>query len=249
MKSISTVACLTSVSLCTSSVSAFVATGNGYHVRLDAPSAISLAAEIIDEIPERPTNLSELTRIEQSKALPFLRRPAILDGSMAGDAGFDPLGLAKNQQYLMIFREAEIKHSRLAMLAALGWPLSELLDAKIAKIFNIAPTLDEDGKAPSLSNNFEGITDEFWFGVLAFAAVVDIYGTYRAFNRDDNYFPGNLGFDPLGLYPGDAREQKVMQLAEIKHGRTAMIAVLIYALEEGLTDGTTINGEAFEAFL
>jgi len=208
-----------------------------------------LSAEIIDEIPEEPTNLAELVKIEQSTAVPFLPRPSVLDGSMAGDAGFDPLGFAKSKQILMVFREAEIKHSRLAMLAAAGWPLSELLDARIANLLNIAPSLDEDGKAPSLSNSFEGVTDEFWFGALAFAAVIDIYGTYKAFNRDNDYFPGNLGFDPLGLYPGDVREQKMMQLAEIKHGRTAMMAVLIYALEEGLTSGTTINGEAFEAFL
>ena len=28
----------------------------------------------------------------------------------------------------MFMREAEVKHGRLAMLAAAGWPLSELLD-------------------------------------------------------------------------------------------------------------------------
>ena len=32
---------------------------------------------------------------EKSEALPFVERPAILDGTYAGDAGFDPFGFAK----------------------------------------------------------------------------------------------------------------------------------------------------------
>ena len=36
-------------------------------------------------------------------------------------------------------------------------------------------------------------------------------------------FPDNLGFSPLGMH---------MQLAEIKHGRIAMIAIIGFALQE-----------------
>ena len=32
----------------------------------------------------------------------------------------------------MWMREAEVKHSRLAMLAAAGWPISELLDGPLS---------------------------------------------------------------------------------------------------------------------
>ena len=42
------------------------------------------------------------------------------DGKMVGDKGFDPLGLADSKEKLAIYREAELKHGRLAMLAALG---------------------------------------------------------------------------------------------------------------------------------
>ena len=74
-----------------------------------------------------------LAMTDKSEALPFTDRPAILDGKYAGDAGFDPLGLARNEIALESYREAEIKHARLAMLAAAGWPLSELFDRKIAE--------------------------------------------------------------------------------------------------------------------
>jgi Rieske Fe-S protein len=49
-----------------------------------------------------------------SQALPFMTRPTFLDGSMAGDVGFDPLGFAKSESDLMNYREAEVKHARLA---------------------------------------------------------------------------------------------------------------------------------------
>ena len=55
-----------------------------------------------------------------SQSIPFLARPKFLTQELAGDVGFDPLNLAKNRELLMEYREAEIKHSRLAMLAALG---------------------------------------------------------------------------------------------------------------------------------
>ena len=49
-----------------------------------------------------------------SRALPWTKRPATLDGSLAGDAGFDPLGFAKTKKDLYKYRDAEIKHGRLA---------------------------------------------------------------------------------------------------------------------------------------
>lgn len=52
----------------------------------------------------------------KSQSLPFMDRPAALDGSLVGDVGFDPLGFAKNSEDLLNYREAEIKHGRLAML-------------------------------------------------------------------------------------------------------------------------------------
>jgi hypothetical protein len=58
---------------------------------------------------------------EMSQSMPFMARPVALDGTLAGDVGFDPLGFAKNTDDLMKYREAEIKHARLAMLAAAGW--------------------------------------------------------------------------------------------------------------------------------
>ncbi|KAK1748764.1 chlorophyll a-b binding domain-containing protein [Skeletonema marinoi] len=42
--------------------------------------------------PAQVAKSSTALNAEKSKALPFMNRPALLDGSMAGDVGFDPLG-------------------------------------------------------------------------------------------------------------------------------------------------------------
>mmetsp|Transcript_16628 Transcript_16628/g.42531 ORF Transcript_16628/g.42531 Transcript_16628/m.42531 type:complete len:430 (-) Transcript_16628:33-1322(-) len=46
--------------------------------------------------------------------------PAHLDGTLPGDAGFDPLNLAKDQAKLARYRECELQHARWAMLALPG---------------------------------------------------------------------------------------------------------------------------------
>ena len=168
-----------------------------------------------------------------SVALPFVTKPIQLTGELAGDVGFDPLGFAKSRSDLMNYREAEIKHARLAMLAAAGWPLSELFDRQIAAMLHLNPLLDKGERVPSLLNGgLEKVNPFYWMGCLAIAAAVEFYGVSKLKENDEYYFPGNLGFDPLGLYPKDEDDRRKMQLAEIKHGRVAMIAVVGFALQE-----------------
>ena len=45
---------------------------------------------------------------KMSQSLPWMECPPALDGTMAGDVGFDPLGFAKSSQDLMNYREAEV---------------------------------------------------------------------------------------------------------------------------------------------
>ena len=47
------------------------------------------------------------------------------------DYGFDPLGFSETNAGLFFMREAEIKHARLAMLAAAGWYVSISLTTEI----------------------------------------------------------------------------------------------------------------------
>jgi Chlorophyll A-B binding protein len=184
---------------------------------------------------------------KMSQALPFLVRPASLDGTLAGDVGFDPFGFAKSKADLINYREAEIKHARLAMLAAAGWPLSELWDKKIATVLNLTPLVDAHDRAPSLLNGGLGhVSPAYWAACLLAAGAIDLYGINRSKSNDPAYFPGNLGFDPLGLYPkSDSEAQLNMQLKELKNGRLAMIAITAFAIQEfvstlGVVDETPL---------
>ena len=181
---------------------------------------------------------------ERSQALPFLPRPPALDGTLAGDVGFDPLGFAKSESDLMNYREAEVKHARLAMLAAAGWPLSELFDKKIALALGSEPLLEGGNRVPSLLNGGLGkISPAYWVGCIGLAAIIDIFGTLRMKGDKEGYLPGDFGLR-LG-YPSDEAGQNRMQLSEIKNGRLAMIAVFGFAIQEfvskqGVVDETPL---------
>jgi len=155
---------------------------------------------------------------------------------------WDPLGLA-NEDNLVSYREAEIKHGRVAMLAAIGWPAAEELEPFFSKLFGLEDELIETaGRAPSLLNGGLEEAQIPYFLVAAFsiAGFLDFKGTEIQTER--KLEPGNVGFDPLGLFPTDKPTQEKYRLAELKHGRVAMVAITLYALEEAIS-GTSILQE------
>ena len=144
------------------------------------------------------------------------------DNTLAGDMGFDPLQIADNSEKLAWYREAEVKHARLAMLAAFGWPISE--------VANFGKLLTSDGRAPSLLNGGLGeVNGVYWGAVVALAVFWEAKGLDKQYGKKTDYLPGMLGFDPLGAdSPG-------MRNAEITNGRVAMLAITAFALEEAVT--------------
>ena len=75
-------------------------------------SPATMRLESVAETPAVPKPFAP----KMSQSLPWMPRPSALDGTLAGDVGFDPIGFAKSKDDLMNYREAEIKHARLAML-------------------------------------------------------------------------------------------------------------------------------------
>lgn len=106
----------------------------------------------------------------QADWFPMLLSPKSLDGTFAGDVGFDPIGFAKDKASLYSMREAEIKHSRLAMLAAAGWPLSELWHKEIASVLGLDSILASADKAPSVLNG--GLANGWIIAAGGFSLVV-----------------------------------------------------------------------------
>ena len=166
-----------------------------------------------------------------------------------GDYGFDPLNLGTDETFVP-FREAEIKHGRLAMLAAVAWPLQEILHPIFVDVLRSSGVNARDalaatnGFSPSLLNG--GLTQLevaptlmlslFVASVLEFKDVKVREAEGLTFNEyDKSKLPGDLRFDPLRIARDLPREQKIEFLEkELLNGRLAMIAVTCYVLEEVL---------------
>mmetsp|Transcript_13079 Transcript_13079/g.31811 ORF Transcript_13079/g.31811 Transcript_13079/m.31811 type:complete len:226 (-) Transcript_13079:53-730(-) len=173
---------------------------------------------------------------DMSQALPFAPRPKLLDGTLAGDVGFDPFGFGgADKESLLNMREAELKHGRLAMLAAVGWPLAELWDKSIAGFMGLEPALTSTGSSPSLLNGgLDKIEPDYWVIVASIAGLAELSSSETKEEKGKAYIPGDCGFDPLGFMPEDKEGVMAMQTKEIKHGRIAMMAILGYVVQEAL---------------
>ena len=134
------------------------------------------------------------------------------------------LDMTKEEQQAAVswMRDAELKHGRFAMLAAAGWPLSELTNWDFLHSYG-----DLNGRAPSLFNG--GLFDVyggFFFVFVAAAAALEL----KAIETDD-IVAGDFKFDPLGL-ASDPAAKKELQLKELKNGRLAMMAITGFAVQE-----------------
>ena len=59
--------------------------------------------------------------------------------------------------------------------------------------------------------------------------------------KPEGYVPGDIGFDPLGLYDKRNNDKESMQTAEIKNGRLAMIAITSYVIQELVTQSPVVQ--------
>jgi hypothetical protein len=152
---------------------------------------------------------------------------------LPGDLGFDPFNLASDKATLLSHRAAELRHARLAMLAAVGWPLSEILQPRLAAMVGMEPILTPAGQVPSVLNGGLGnVPPLFWVGAFGLAAVLELQSLDR---EKAGASPGDLGFDPLG-FSSDA-----MANAELANGRVAMLAITGFAIQEVLYNLAIIN--------
>jgi len=174
----------------------------------------------------------------------LLRPESILaDGEasiLVGNKGFDPFNCATNLATLKNYREAELKHGRLAMLAAAGWPVSELAQPYLSKLLGAPDLLVNGDQAPSILNGgLDRINPLFFMAVIVFSATVE--ATALKMDKTGDYTPGDLGFDPLSLYTGKPEPVKRdLEGKELNNGRLAMLAITYYAYEEFLNKGSVV---------
>ena len=158
--------------------------------------------------------------VEKSAAIPFLKKPPALDGSMPGDVGFDPLGFSTTITELggdlNYVREAELMHGRQAMLAVVGFVAPAL--------FGKLPVgWTADVSTNPLEAQYQLPPEIFWQVAISIF-IAEGLRAQIIFGKDN--VPGDHGFDPFGWAPKDPAALQVMKTKEVLNGRLAMIAIV-----------------------
>merc|ERR1712072_181354 len=170
-----------------------------------------------------------------------------LPGALEPVGNFDPLGLAEGKDFETIkgYREAELQHGRVAMLASLGMLITEK-PIEFHPLFqaanrDIGPAIRHLDEVRAASPIFFDILALF-IGYLELNRALtgwtkpgDVQVTGRRYN--ENYFPGDVGFDPLGLAPKDPQEFMELHTKELQNGRLAMLGMA------GMVAQELVNGK------
>ena len=197
---------------------------------------------------------------------------------------FDPFGLSKGktEKEMKYYREAELVHGRIAMVAIFGWlvPDSKVflpsltegtsISNKISKfLFGVSSlNFQETDPIKAIAN----VPFQLWLNIAFLISAAEIYRYFRTVKG--NYEPGDLNLDPYGLtlplmevattntdwegsvpkFRGDRfgenalqsrifnlepKGQRIIKVAEIKHGRLAMVAIV------GLIAQYLVSGQSF----
>jgi hypothetical protein len=191
-----------------------------------------------------PASQKEMTKLEAAVA----SKVQDMAGVTSPLGFFDPLGFSTDcpQGKLLFYREVELKHGRVAMLASLGILVGE----------QFHPFFGGNIDVPSYIAFQQTPLQTFWPVVVAAIAIPEVFSVFtfedpsyydkELFDRvwqiksktdkvgipridqfrtvTDNRIPGDIGFDPLGLIPKDPKDLKIMQTKELNNGRLAMIA-------------------------
>jgi hypothetical protein len=157
---------------------------------------------------------------------------------------FDPLGLATNAVSLKRYREAELQHGRVAMLAAVGMFVTEepieFHPLFYSGVKDIGPAIRHLDEVRAVEPIFFEIFAVF-IGILELNRALNGWkapsGDAEFQDLNDDYFPGDINFDPLGLKPSGEDEFKTMCSKEIQNGRLAMLGVA------GMVAQELVNGK------
>lgn len=216
--------------------------------------------KVIEQVPQSTPQQSRLSKPNPPKQEEnFYVKVAVEKGflkpdsplvwsTLAGNKGIDFFNWASDESLLLQFRESELKHGRLAMLAALGWATSELIHPSLSRLFGAGSLLSPAAsgaltKAPSVLNGgLERVSYGLWVAGFVLAAVLEFPRMLDIAENPNRFKPGSLGFDPLKFYEqADADERVSLEVKEVNHGRLAMLGIAVMALKEWLFNAAIVD--------
>merc|ERR1712146_386070 len=150
------------------------------------------------------------------------------------------------------YREAELKHGRVAMLAVVGIMVQE----NFHPLFGFA-NKEMDG-AIFHFQEIENVFPSFWALVVFSIGIIEAQGIFKLWDAPgtvgegqiagirDDVICGDYGFDPLGL-KDDEEKFLEMRTKELNNGRLAMIAALVslYKKNSSLMEYQNLNSINF----
>merc|ERR1719517_263355 len=156
------------------------------------------------------------------------------------ELNWDPAGFLEGKSELEVnrYREAELTHGRVGMLASLGFLVQE----------KFHPLFSGDG-GPAI-DQIPALPVWLWVVMGGGITAAEAYRISVAFRELDGsklkaetalkpgYVPGDLSFDPLSLAPTDPADFRLMQEKELAHARLGMIAAAGFLAQEAVTKAT-----------
>ena len=146
---------------------------------------------------------------------------------------FDPLGFADKADSAVLgrYREAELQHGRVAMLAAVGMLVTE----EPIEFHPLFESWNKDiGPAIRHLDEVRAVSPLFFELLAVLIGSLEINRAIKGWKEPDtvstsyfelkpDYTPGDIGFDPLGLKPTDPEAFLEIQNKELQNGRLAML--------------------------
>jgi len=155
--------------------------------------------------------------METSKSLPFLPKPANLEGLAGGEAEFDPLCLAEIYDVRWL-REAELKHCRVCMLATLGF-----ITQQYVTLPGLTPTPDANMAPQTAGGGLAALIAAAGFiESSVYNGKITILDMFEGEGADRE--PGDLNFGKSFL-PKDPAAAADLAEKELANGRLAMLAI------------------------
>jgi len=190
---------------------------------------VSMKAQLRTALAES----DEETKEEVAKVeMLMVEKARKMAGSTAPLGYFDPLGFSVDVSVgrLLFFREAELKHGRVCMLASLGIIVGE----------NFHPLFGGDIDVPAYIAFQQTPLQTFWplvllaIGTLELPAINTFNWPFPSdtWSLKEGRVPGDFDFDPLGLKPKGDNEFRELQTKELNNGRLAMIATAGMIVQE-----------------